>query len=311
MAAVIGFLYTALAILVRGSQIVADRVPHFSNVKAFQWNFGALFALPIVVFGFNCHANVVTIFTELKKYPEVLIRNMPEEPHQYATLPISLAPRPRTHKLIGDAVGHPVCHCAHHGRLPCRGLCRLLCLSPDCRRQRPQRLPPERRRYGGGAGCHRSSGGWALPFEPPPGAALHAGLGALLLWLGVPVADLLSSSDHCLCGVVTDLGSVLHMVGGTAAAFMIFFLPGLLLINAAIIKESAEGESSADPLLGTGETGGVAPVLPVVASPNELGIKRRGFIYSPRKSWWTGVFFVGLAITILIITLVTAVVPYE
>ena len=38
---------------------------------------------------------------------------------------------------------------------------------------------------------------------------------------------------------MTDLGDVLHLVGGTAAAFMIFFLPGLLLINAAIIKESA------------------------------------------------------------------------
>lgn len=38
---------------------------------------------------------------------------------------------------------------------------------------------------------------------------------------------------------MTDLGDVLHLVGGTAAAFMIFFLPGLLLINAAIVKESA------------------------------------------------------------------------
>lgn len=38
---------------------------------------------------------------------------------------------------------------------------------------------------------------------------------------------------------MTDLGDVLHLVGGTAAAFMIFFLPGLLLVNAAIIKESA------------------------------------------------------------------------
>ena len=35
---------------------------------------------------------------------------------------------------------------------------------------------------------------------------------------------------------VSDLGAVLHMVGGTAASFMIFFLPGLLLINAAIVK---------------------------------------------------------------------------
>ena len=38
---------------------------------------------------------------------------------------------------------------------------------------------------------------------------------------------------------VTDLGAVLHMVGGTAASFMIFFLPGMLLMNAAIVKESA------------------------------------------------------------------------
>lgn len=30
------------------------------------------------------------------------------------------------------------------------------------------------------------------------------------------------------------------MVGGTAASFMIFFLPGMLLINAAIVKRSNE-----------------------------------------------------------------------
>ena len=39
---------------------------------------------------------------------------------------------------------------------------------------------------------------------------------------------------------VSDLGAVLHMVGGTAASFMIFFLPGMMLINAAIVKRSIE-----------------------------------------------------------------------
>ena len=33
---------------------------------------------------------------------------------------------------------------------------------------------------------------------------------------------------------------MLHMVGGTAASFMIFFLPGMLLINAAIVKTNVE-----------------------------------------------------------------------
>lgn len=32
---------------------------------------------------------------------------------------------------------------------------------------------------------------------------------------------------------------MLHMIGGTAAAFIIFFLPGLLLVNAAIVKLDA------------------------------------------------------------------------
>lgn len=38
---------------------------------------------------------------------------------------------------------------------------------------------------------------------------------------------------------VTDLGSVLHLIGGTVAAFIIFFLPGLMLVNAAIVKGNA------------------------------------------------------------------------
>ena len=45
---------------------------------------------------------------------------------------------------------------------------------------------------------------------------------------------------------MTDLGAVLHMVGGTAASYMIFFLPGLLLVNAAIVKHSASSTNLAE-----------------------------------------------------------------
>ena len=44
-----------------------------------------------------------------------------------------------------------------------------------------------------------------------------------------------------------------------------------------------------------------------LANPNERGIKRVGLIYSPRKSWWTGVVLVALSIAILLITLLTAI----
>ena len=62
MAAVVGFAYTAVAIVVRASQITAQRGAPFEDIALFRWDFGALFAIPIIVFGFNCHANVVTIF---------------------------------------------------------------------------------------------------------------------------------------------------------------------------------------------------------------------------------------------------------
>ena len=41
------------------SQIVMARKEGvFDGVELFRWDFGALFAIPIIVFGFNCHANV-------------------------------------------------------------------------------------------------------------------------------------------------------------------------------------------------------------------------------------------------------------
>lgn len=55
-------MYTAIVVVIRGTEIVADR-GDLSDVRLFNWGFDALFAVPIVVFGFNCHANVVTIFT--------------------------------------------------------------------------------------------------------------------------------------------------------------------------------------------------------------------------------------------------------
>lgn len=59
---VIGFIYTAIVIVIRGTEIVIER-GDLHVVRLFRWEFDALFAIPIVVFGFNCHANVVTIFT--------------------------------------------------------------------------------------------------------------------------------------------------------------------------------------------------------------------------------------------------------
>lgn len=46
---------------------------------------------------------------------------------------------------------------------------------------------------------------------------------------------------------------------------------------------------------------------PLLADPEEKGIKRVGLVYSPRKSWWAGVVLVVLSVAIFVITIVTAV----
>lgn len=57
-------------------------------------------------------------------------------------------------------------------------------------------------------------------------------------WVSMLITVVFVWSNVATSLVVTDLGQVLHMIGGTAASFMIFFLPGLLLMNAAIIKHT-------------------------------------------------------------------------
>ncbi len=47
--------------------------------------------------------------------------------------------------------------------------------------------------------------------------------------------------------------------------------------------------------------------VPLLAREDERGIKRVGIIYSPRKSWWAGVFLMGLGSVIFLITIVTAI----
>ena len=58
-------------------QTVLARPDPWENVSLFNVNIKALYALPIVVFGFNCHANVVSVFYELEHYPSRLISTLP------------------------------------------------------------------------------------------------------------------------------------------------------------------------------------------------------------------------------------------
>ncbi|CAK0787069.1 hypothetical protein CVIRNUC_010285 [Coccomyxa viridis] len=324
MAAVIGFIYTAVVVVIRGSQIAAER-GDFSDVKLFNWSFDALFAIPIVVFGFNCHANVVTIFTELDRSPAMLISALPRRPTDYAALPANFGPRPRTVKMIGMLgvimsaimvimIGYLMVGISGYLAFPtavegnvlnsftrgdvimqiARGVIGLVVTGHYPLNHHPGRLAIEH--------LEQYCFGWKEISQ----------------WFSYLQSILFVASTTAVAVVVTDLGQVLHMVGGTAASYMIFFLPGMLLLNAAIVKRTAsmaDFESAQyDGLGGSSEDGSYeAPVedldlgTPIIASRHEKGIKRVGIIYSPRKSWWAGMILMVLSVLIFVITIVTAI----
>ena len=64
--AVVGFLYTSWAIVWRGSQVVMSRPQPWQTIMLWQPNLReALYAISILVFGFNSSANTISIFSEV------------------------------------------------------------------------------------------------------------------------------------------------------------------------------------------------------------------------------------------------------
>jgi len=79
---VFGFIYTSAVVLrncigIMGAREAAGRSA-WEGVELIRLDWGALFALPIVVFGFNCHANAVAIFQEVQLHDK---RTDPEIRH--------------------------------------------------------------------------------------------------------------------------------------------------------------------------------------------------------------------------------------
>lgn len=317
LAAVIGFVYTAVVIVIRGSEIVADRQPHFAGVKLFELNYGMLFAIPIVVFGFNCHPNVVSIFSELQEYPHRIISALPGSPRGYTPLH-SLAPKPRSHKLIGMlGVIASATTLIMVGYLAV-GMVGYLAYTDAVSSNILNTLPPDDTLMKVARcviGCV-VVGHYPLNHHPAR-LCVEDLLHVMLDWTSIPfwLSALITLgyvvSTIAVAVLVQDLGSVLHMIGGTVASMMIFLLPGLILINSSIAKESARRAPSSLSLAdGTGDssTSIDAPLLAETIS-KKAGLRESGLIYSPAKSWWAGIACVVLSLIIFTITIVTAIKP--
>ncbi|GFH28369.1 uncharacterized protein HaLaN_26847 [Haematococcus lacustris] len=241
--AVAGFMFTAGVVMYQGTRLVLQRPDHLEGVVWWKWDLGTLYAVPIITFGFNCHSNVVSIFRELTAEPDLLIASLPPSPSAYRTMP-NFAPRPASHKLInmlGVIIGAMLV--IQVGYI-CVGISGYLGYPHTVGSNILQSLPQDAVYAQVAQGL---IGFVVLAHYPlshfPARTGIHDVLHLLgftqpLSWVYDLFTVLFVISSVAVARSVHSLGDALHLIGGTTASFMIFFLPGLMLINAAVMKRS-------------------------------------------------------------------------
>ncbi|KAI8476075.1 MAG: AAAP aminoacid transporter 5 [Monoraphidium minutum] len=307
--AVVGFLYTSTAVLWRGSQIVLSREDPWAGVLLWQPDLRqALYAVSILVFGFNSSANTITIFSELDNFPHRLVVLLPPSPTSYASLPNRFAPRPSTYKLIGMigiiivsmcllAAGYTVVGAAGYAAFRAAVNSNVLNNFPA---DDPV-IQVARATIG-----VMVTGHYPLNFSPARLAfcdlmATVFNVNEVPRWGVVTFTLFFVGTTLGTALVVTNLGSVLHLIGGTAACFMVFGIPGLLAWNAAVIKATA---STADlSSLAGGESGdGSRPLI-----PKKAGLRSEGpLLLAGSKTWAAGLGLIVIALLVFAVTLLTA-----
>uniref|UniRef100_A0A7S0RPD5 Amino acid transporter transmembrane domain-containing protein n=1 Tax=Chlamydomonas leiostraca TaxID=1034604 RepID=A0A7S0RPD5_9CHLO len=313
-AAVCGFLFTAGVIMVSGVRAALQRGSVLEGVELFRFDAGALYAIPIIVFGFNCHANVVSIFSELASTPDVLMSAslVPGSPAHYQSLPYG--PKPQSYKLVNmlhvivAAIllimgGYMTVGVAGYvGFLTPAGNVMDSLDAGDRVVQVAQALV----------------GLVVLGHYPlnhhPARSGLFDGLSLLGVSRPSEAVSVMFTFAFVLGSIVvaravTSLGDALHLIGGTAAAFMIFFLPGAMLINASIIKQSTNKLNSRveqDEAAALDE-----PLLRKAAQKGVKAIKETGLVYGSGKSWCGGIFLLVLSIAIFVLTIFTSIAKHS
>ncbi|KAG2435521.1 hypothetical protein HYH02_011815 [Chlamydomonas schloesseri] len=354
--AVLGFLVGAAMVSFRGMQIALQRPDLMTGVELFRADYDSLFAIPIVVFGFNCHAMVVSIFQELEPAPGLLLPAvLPSSPSAFRRW--RYLPRPDSRKLVGMlgvimsstslvllayAIVGITGYLAFPGHVSsnilvsfpqddplvqvARATISLIILGSYPLTHHPARAGFQhlvRPRAASAAAVTAPS-----PLaEPLLEASQDPSVGVSpFVSVGFTLAFVLGST--AVAEVVTDLGIVLHLLGGLCITFIIFFLPGLLLINAAILKYArtvlSEVESEADAYAAAVDSDGpregvlirmpslngrelTAPLLTKLQTARDKGIKKTGLIYAPRMSWLFGITLLVISVLVAGVTLVTVI----
>ncbi|KXZ52259.1 hypothetical protein GPECTOR_10g890 [Gonium pectorale] len=333
--AVLGFLVGAGLVAYRGFTIAFSRPDPLEGVELLVVNYDSLFAIPIIVFGFNCHSTVVSIFHELEPTPTVVVPVLPSSPSAFRRF--RYIPRPASRKLVGMLsviMASTSLVMAVYVTVGISGYMAfpdnvssniLMSFDRDDIMVQIARLAVTLIVMGSYPLTHHPArAGFEHLVKPatPAGAvepldsdvdALPAGVSRLTS-VAFTLAFVLSST--AVAEVVTDLGVVLHLLGGLCISFIIFFLPGLLLINAAILKysrtvlEELEGQEDGQGVADEEQTlpsSLTQPLLQRLQSARDKGIKKSGIIYAPRLSWQFGTALLVLSVLVAGVTLLTVI----
>ena len=294
--AILGFVYTAVAICLNALSVVRSRLRPFDGIELYftDWH-STLFAIPIIVFGFNCHANVVVVMHE-----------MGPDSSSAAT-----SPRPSGHnvghkksrKLISMIlviIASVALICSGYVSV---GLAGYLTFGDSTPSNILNSLPQTETWSILARGLILIVVFGHYPLSHHPARSCIENLLSLVQGSkrSIVFTLIFVTSSATVASAVTDLGAVLHLLGGTVAALIIFGLPGAMLVNSAIVKDSKEKimdeiVSEVDELS--------RPLIEELQVRAVKGIKKSGFIYSLRKSWIGGLALILIAAAIMALTVV-------
>lgn len=301
-----GLMAIVGVVLFKSLQIFLAAAEPWDHVSAWNTSFQFFDALPILVFGFQCHCQVVTVFEELDPDAKPLFAsssNLPglEEPVGLVARVGRDPDRPRSRKLasmteiiicaIGaTAIGYSIVGASGYLAFPTTVTSNVL----NSFSGRDPAIQVARAIVG-------IIQLVAYPVNHFPARAAIKDLFEHFIpsskaWIegrsfNVSEVVLFYGASLLLALSVHDLGSVFKLIGGTGGGMLIFAIPGALLVQYSVSKCRRECEDMREPLLLSDE------------------VEIRFYHWGWSKLFWSGILLILLSIGLFVLTIYTVINP--
>ncbi|EFN58616.1 hypothetical protein CHLNCDRAFT_50436 [Chlorella variabilis] len=262
---VYGLMSVVGIIVFRSTQIVVSPDYSWAPVKAFNPSIQFLNALPLIVFAFHCHTNIVSIWDELEEHPSLFFRltsTTPSSPTAAAGEDGKQQRQQKSEKLRGMIrvvmAGVSIVGVFYS----CVALAGYLAFPDTARSNITLNFRQDDWLMQAARACIGLIQICAYPVNHHPARGAVRDLifqttdrtvGGRAFYALEPLAFF--GTTLALALVCSDLGVILKLVGGTCGAMLIFLMPGALLVQYSLTKHRASRRQQPlrEPLLPGGE----------------------------------------------------------